>query len=97
MEVEYFLGDIVEGFSVKINLGFDVNQGDWNIFELIIYINIQVVNFNGLVKIENYMWINYLFDVYFNYDKLFNDCNNLKLILGYFYQDFYEQYLLFEG
>lgn len=97
MEVEYSLGDIVEGLSVKTNLGFDVNQGDRNTFEPTTYTNTQVANFNGLVKIENYTRTNYLFDAYLNYDKALNDRNNLKLTLGYSYQDFYEQYPLFEG
>ncbi|MEQ8704795.1 MAG: TonB-dependent receptor [Phaeodactylibacter sp.] len=97
MEIEYALDDLLEGLSVKTNVGFDINQGDRNTFEPTTYTNTQVANFNGLVKIENFTRTNYLFDAYLNYDKALNERNNLKLTAGYSYQDFYEQYPLFEG
>ncbi|MCB0546483.1 MAG: TonB-dependent receptor [Phaeodactylibacter sp.] len=97
IELEYKFDDFVPGLSFKTNLGYDVNKGERTEFEPSTYTNTQVSNFNGRIKIENYTRTNYLLDAYLNYKKNLGELHRLDLIAGYSYQDFNEEYPLFEG
>lgn len=97
IELEYKFDDFVPGLSFKTNLGYDVNKGERTEFEPTTYVNTQVSNYNGRIKIENYTRTNYLLDAYLNYKKTLGEIHRLDFIAGYSYQDFNEEYPLFEG
>ncbi|MCB0587957.1 MAG: TonB-dependent receptor [Phaeodactylibacter sp.] len=97
IDLEYKFDDFVPGLSFKTNLGYDVNKGEKTEFEPTTYINTQVANYNGRIKIENYTRTNYLLDAYLNYKKTLGQMHRLDIVAGYSYQDFHEEYPLFEG
>ncbi|MCB0556030.1 MAG: TonB-dependent receptor [Phaeodactylibacter sp.] len=97
LELEYKFDDLVPGLSFKTNLGYDVNKGEKVEFQPSTYVNTQVSNYNGRIKIENYTRTNYLLDAYLNYKKTLGTKHRLDFVAGYSYQDFNEAYPLFEG
>ena len=97
MDIEYKLDQLVEGLSAKVNLGFDVNQGESTLFEPTTYVNEEVANFNGLIRIENYTRTNYLFDAYLKYQRDLGGRHRLNFTAGYSYQEFNEEYPIFEA
>ncbi len=97
MDIEYKLDQLVEGLSVKANMGVDVNQGESTLFEPTTYVNTQVSNFNGLIRVENYTRTNYLFDAYLKYKRLIGERHRFDFTAGYSYQEFNEEYPIFEA
>ncbi|TXB61480.1 SusC/RagA family TonB-linked outer membrane protein [Phaeodactylibacter luteus] len=97
MDMELKLDNLLEGLSLKGNVGFDINQGERTTFEPTTFVNTQVANYNGRVRVENFTRTNYLMDAYLKYQRSLNERNRLDLTVGYSYQDFNEEYPIFEG
>lgn len=97
IDLEYKLDFILPGLSIKTNAGFDVNQGQRNIFEPSTLTNTVVASNDGYFKIENYTRTNYLLDAYLKLERQLSEQHRINLSAGYSYQDFREEYPVLEG
>lgn len=95
MEFEYKL-PFVDGLSAKLNLGYDITNGDRGRFQPST-LRGQSVD-NGEVRTENYKRQNLLMDAYVNYKRELGSINsNFDVTLGYSYQDFTNEFPSFRA
>lgn len=88
IEVNYDL-PFLEGLSVKVNAGFDINKGERSRFQPST-IRFQLNTSNpGEVRAENYTRRSSLVETYLTYDRPIESINSrLNFLAGYSYQDF---------
>ena len=95
MEFEYKL-PFVDGLSAKLNLGYDITNGNRERFQPST-LRGQSVD-NGEIRTENYRRQNLLMDAYVNYKKeLSSISSNFDVTLGYSYQDFTNRFPSFRA
>jgi TonB-dependent starch-binding outer membrane protein SusC len=88
MEMEYKLDDLVPGLSAKLNLGFDVTNGERKRFQPTTYVRPPISDYTGEIRFENITRGSKLLDFYLNYNKALSDVHRIDVTAGYSYQDF---------
>jgi len=96
IELDYKL-DFIPGLSAKVNLGFDINNGQRTAFRPTTFVNKQVADFDGEVTIANFTRTNALVDAYLNYNRTFGDNHRVDLTGGYSYQDVRNEFPFLRG
>lgn len=93
MELEYDLsGILLNGLSVKTNLGYDITNGQVRRFNPTTYLRPPVSDRTGEIYIENPYRMNKLLDAYLVYKPTLGGNHSFDFTAGYSYQDFTEEY-----
>lgn len=98
LDVKYDLG-FIKGLSVKMNIGFDANNGKRERFQPTTYARTQAGPDPeaGELYIENFTRTNKLLETYLNYKRDIGTEHSVDAILGYSYQDWREEYPSYRG
>lgn len=97
IEFAYKFLDFIPGLSAKLNLGYDINNGERKRFQPISLNRPPFTNYYGEIRRENYTRTNSLLDFYLNYNKNFGTNHRIDFTAGYSYQDFYNEYPSFRA
>jgi len=97
IEAEYFFKNWLPGLSAKLNLGYDANFGQQEIFTPTTYQNKIVSNRDGTINSKGFSRVNPLLEFYMNYKRNLGENNRIDLTGGYSYQSFIEKYSGFEA
>jgi TonB-linked SusC/RagA family outer membrane protein len=97
IEAEYKFDDLIKGLSGKLNLGFDVTNGERKRFLPTTFVRAPVADFNGELRFENFTRTNALLDAYLVYKRDINENNRFDFTAGYSYQDFYGEFPSFRA
>ncbi len=97
IEFDYKFKDLIPGLSAKLNLGFDVNNGERKRFQPTTLSRPPFTNYTGEIRIENFTRTNTLLDFYLNYNRAFGDNHRLDFTAGYSYQDFRNEFPSFRA
>lgn len=93
LELEYDLsGLLLNGLSVKANLGYDVTNGQVRRFTPTTYFRPPVSDRTGEIYLENPFRLNKLLDAYLVYKPGFAGKHSFDFTAGYSFQDFTEEY-----
>lgn len=93
IELEYDLsGFLLDGLSVKTNLGYDVTNGQVRRFNPTTYLRPPVSDRTGEIFIENPYRLNKLLDAYVVYKPTMGGSHSFDFTAGYSFQDFTEEY-----
>ncbi len=92
IELEYNFKDWLPALSAKLNLGYDANNGEQQIFTPVTYQNKLVSNREGNIRSESFSRLNPLLEYYMTYKRNMGEDHSLSLTGGYSYQDFVEKY-----
>lgn len=96
IELEYKLG-FIPGLSAKLNLGYDINNGQRKRFLPTTYVRPPVSDITGEIRMENYNRSSGLLDAYLIYKPEIGDNHRLDFTAGYSYQDFKAEYPSFRA
>ena len=88
MEIEYKFDNWVPGLSAKVNLGFDINNGQRQKFQPTTYINSRVSDITGEIRNENIVRTSKLLESYLTYNREFSTSHRINVTAGYSYQGF---------
>lgn len=97
IELGYKLDDLISGLSAKLNLGYDINNGERKRFQPTTLNRSPFTNYTGEIRIENFTRTNTLLDFYLNYNKTFGENHRVDFVAGYSYQDFASEYPSFRA
>lgn len=97
IEFDYKLTDWIPGLSAKLNLGYDVNNGERKRFQPTTYNRPPVSAITGEIRNENFTRTNLLMDAYLNYNRTFGIDHRIDFTAGYSYQDFRNEYPSFRA
>lgn len=97
IEFDYKFTDFIPGLSAKLNLGYDINNGERKRFQPTTLNRTPFTNYTGEIRRENYTRTNTLLDFYLNYNKNLGVNHRIDFIAGYSYQDFYNEYPSFRA
>ncbi|HMQ47242.1 MAG TPA: TonB-dependent receptor [Saprospiraceae bacterium] len=92
MQLEYKLDGLIEGLSAKANIGFDITNGQRSRFLPTTYLNEQVSNRNGEIRIENLIQNSNLLETWLNYKKDIGEAHRVDITAGYSYQNDRREY-----
>ncbi|MEO1435539.1 MAG: TonB-dependent receptor [Bacteroidota bacterium] len=92
-EIDYAFLDQIPGLSLRLNLGFDLNNGDFMGFEPTTYTNTAAgAARNGFLIIENFTRESKLLDAFISYDRVLGEKHSINATAGYSYQDFQREF-----
>lgn len=97
IEFDYKFNDFVPGLSAKLNLGYDINNGDRKRFQPTTLSRPPFTNYTGEIRSENFNRTNTLLDAYLNYDRSFGTDHRVNFLAGYSYQDFSSEFPSFRA
>ncbi|MBK7872779.1 MAG: SusC/RagA family TonB-linked outer membrane protein [Saprospiraceae bacterium] len=97
LEFDYKFNDFVPGLTAKLNLGYDINNGERKRFQPTTLSRPPFTNYTGELRRENFTRLNTLLDAYLNYNRSFGSDHRLDFTAGYSYQNFYNEYPSFRA
>lgn len=97
IEFDYKLTDLIPGLSAKLNLGYDINNGERKRFQPTTFTRPPFSAITGEIRNENFTRANLLLDAYLNYNRTFGENHRIDFVAGYSYQDFRNEFPSFRA
>ena len=99
IQFDYQIGQLIKlkGLSVKLNLGYDINNGQRKRFQPTTFARIPVSDVTGEIRNEDFIRTTSLLDFYLNYNRTFGLDHKVDITGGYSYQDFRSEYPSFRA
>lgn len=92
IEFDYKFTDFIPGLSAKLNLGYDINNGERKRFQPTTLVRPPFNSYTGEIRRENFTRSNTLLDFYLNYNRNFGTSHRIDITAGYSYQDFRNEF-----